>query len=85
MIYIEELIFNLVKDTPVNTRPRTAANAATRFVNFSGLKIFPVYFLRGDTKIYLFVFPQFRFHETGVILNENALMVPKYSFVVKLE
>jgi hypothetical protein len=60
------------------------AFAATRFINLEGLKIFPVYFLRGDTKLFLFVFPQFRFYESGVILNDSGLMVPKYSFVVSL-
>jgi hypothetical protein len=45
------------------------AYAATRFLNYAGLKIYPVYFLRNPKQVFLFVFPQFNFHDNGVILN----------------
>jgi hypothetical protein len=61
------------------------AFAAVRFLKYSGLKIFPVYFLRGDTKLFLFVFPQFKFHENGVILNDTKQMTPNFSFLVHLQ
>jgi hypothetical protein len=61
------------------------AFAAVRFIKYSGLKIFPVYFLRGDTKLFLFVFPEFKFHENGVILNEIPQMTPNYSFAINLQ
>jgi hypothetical protein len=60
------------------------AFAAIRFIKYRGLRIFPVYFLRGDTKLFLFVFPQFRFHENGIILNDTSQMVPNNTFVVSL-
>lgn len=61
------------------------AFAAIRFMNYVGLKIYPLYFLRGDTKLYLFVFPQFKFHEGGVILNNTKQMEPDKTFVVNLQ
>jgi hypothetical protein len=61
------------------------AFAVSRFIRYTGLRIFPVYFLRGDTKLFLFVFPEFRFHENGVILNDTAQMIPNYTFAVSLQ
>jgi hypothetical protein len=60
------------------------AYAAIRFINYSGLKIYPVYFLRSPKKIFLFVFPQFKFHENGIILNDKSQMTPSNAFVVNL-
>jgi hypothetical protein len=60
------------------------AYAATRFINYTGLQIYPVYFLRNPTQVFLFVFPQFKFHENGVILNDSAQMTPVNTFVVNL-
>ena len=60
------------------------AYAAIRFINYSRLKIYPVYFLRSPKQVFLFVFPQFKFHENGVILNDVTQMTPVYSFVVNL-
>jgi hypothetical protein len=58
------------------------AYAAIRFINYGGLKIYPVYFLRSPKQIFLFVFPQFKFHENGIILNGKSQMTPSNAFVV---
>ena len=60
------------------------AYAATRFINYAELKIYPVYFLRNPAQVILFVFPQFKFHEKGVILNDSAQMTPVHVFAVNL-
>jgi hypothetical protein len=60
------------------------AYAAIRFINYGGLKIYPVYFLRSPKQILLFVFPQFKFHQNGVILNDKSQMTPSNAFVVNL-
>ena len=61
------------------------AYAAIRFINYSGLKIYPVYFLRNPKQIFLFVFPQFKFHENGIILNDKSQITPAYSFALNLK
>ena len=60
------------------------AYAAIRFINYDGLKIYPVYSLRNPKQIFLFVFPQFKFHESGIILNDKLQMIPSKVFVVNL-
>ena len=60
------------------------AFATVRLINYPNLKIFPIYFVRSTKQIFLFVFPQFKFHEKGVILNDTQQMTPVTAFVVNL-
>ena len=38
------------------------AYAATRFLNYQNLNVYPVYFLRIKDKVFLFLFPKFGFY-----------------------
>ncbi|HXW12438.1 MAG TPA: hypothetical protein VD694_06735, partial [Nitrososphaeraceae archaeon] len=61
------------------------AYAGVRFLNYSGLNIYPIYFLRFRNKVYLFIFTRFDFHKNGVILNHPNQMKPQQVFVILLE
>jgi hypothetical protein len=58
------------------------AFAAARFLNYSQLDIYPVYFLRAKSKVFVFVFPKFNFYEKGIVLNHSEQMKPQHVFVV---
>lgn len=61
------------------------AYAGVRFLGYSELNIYPIYFLRFKNKVYLFIFPRFDFHENGVVLNHPSQMKPQQVFVTSLE
>ncbi len=57
---------------------------AIRFLNYQNLNIYPIYFLRWSDRIILFVFPKFRSHDGGIILNDKKQMTPEKVFSIKI-
>ena len=53
---------------------------ATRFFKYTKYKIKPVYFLKWDNIIHLFVFPDLIHHDNGVILNDKESFRPERIF-----
>lgn len=56
-----------------------------RFHDYIGLNVFPVYYLRIDMTIYIFVFNKIEFEPDGIMLNELRYFKPFRSFKVELE
>ena len=59
------------------------AFTASRFAEFKGHKIIPVYLLEYPRVSYLFVFPKFGFYKDGIIINDQDLMSPQTTFQVR--
>lgn len=55
----------------------------SRFRKFD-LPIFPVYFLKQNNVIWLFIFPSYTFHNQGIILNDKDATKPKHCFRIDL-
>jgi hypothetical protein len=53
---------------------------------FRNLKadIYPCYFLKNNSLVWLFVFPKFKFYNQGVILNDKLATKPEYIFRINL-
>lgn|GEM_PF-479149 len=57
---------------------------ANRFRAYPQLNIFPAYLVRRLKEVFIFVFPKFLFHETGIILNDSRLMMPRKTYRIDL-
>jgi len=57
---------------------------ASRFNEFKKQKIIPIYLLKWKKIMHLFVFPPFRFHQDGIILNDMELQRPSNVFRMNL-
>ena len=57
---------------------------ASRFRKYEKYKIIPIYFLKWGKVIHLFVFPVFRFHGNGIIINDHQAQVPEHIFRIDL-
>jgi hypothetical protein len=55
----------------------------TRFRRFSVPK-FPCYFLKKEKTVWLFVFPEYKFFNEGIILNDKRALVPEHIFRIDL-
>jgi hypothetical protein len=60
------------------------AYPASRFRKYEKYKIIPIYFLKWNNVIHLFVFPEFKFHGDGILLNDQNLQMPASVFRVDL-
>lgn len=60
------------------------AYTAFRFHEFKKYKIIPIYLLKWENVIHIFVFPEFKFHQDGIILNDVESQKPKRVFRVEL-
>jgi hypothetical protein len=60
------------------------AYTASRFRKYTKYKIIPVYFLKWSNVVHLFVFPQFKFCEDGIVLNDKIMQKPQHVFKVPL-
>jgi len=60
------------------------AYTAFRFHEFKKYKIIPIYLLKWERVIHLFVFPEFKFHQNGIVLNDTDLQKPERVFRVEL-
>lgn len=45
---------------------------------------FPCYFLKKDKVVWLFVFPEYKFYNEGIILNDKSAIMPKHVFRIDL-
>jgi len=61
------------------------AYPASRFKKYSKYKIKPIYFLKWEKTIHLFVFPDFEFHKDGIIINDEKAFVPERIFRIDLD
>ena len=61
------------------------AYPASRFKKYSKYKIKPIYFLKWEKIIHLFVFPDFEFHQDGIIINNGKAFAPEHIFRVDLD
>ena len=55
----------------------------SKFIRFIVPK-FPCYFLKKDKVVWLFVFPEYKFYNAGIILNDRGAMVPEHVFRIDL-
>jgi len=60
------------------------AYPASRFRKYEKYKIIPVYFLKWEDIIHLFVFPVFKFHNNGIIINNREAQMPERVFRIDL-
>ena len=56
---------------------------ANRFRGYDN-SLFPVYFLRRQNKVQIFVFPKIQFYESGIVLNEKPAMTPEKTYEIRL-
>ena len=61
------------------------AYPASRFKKYSKYKIKPIYFLKWEKIIHLFVFPDFEFHQDGIVINDGKAFAPEHIFRVDLD
>ena len=61
------------------------AYPASRFKKYSKYKIKPIYFLKWEKVIHLFVFPDFEFHHDGILINDLRAFVPEHIFRIDLD
>ena len=47
-----------------------------RFYDYKGLNIIPIYYLRQQHSIYLFVFPRMEFYNGGILVNDITKYTP---------
>lgn len=57
---------------------------AIRFQEYKNLKIYPIYFIRLRDKLLVFTFPQFSFHNKGIILNDKHQMTSEKLYKIPL-
>jgi hypothetical protein len=55
----------------------------TRFSKFSFPK-YPCYFLKQGKLVWIFIFPEFKYHNNGIVLNDKTAMAPEHIFRVDL-
>lgn len=55
-----------------------------RFYDYEGLNIIPIYYLRQQYSIYLFVFPRMEFYNSGIILNDINKYTPTKVFRINV-
>ena len=58
---------------------------ASRFKKYSQKRLIPAYFLKIGTIVYFFIFPDFRFYNEGIILNDENQFTPKHVFKIDLK
>ena len=58
---------------------------ASRFKKYSKYKIKPVYFLKWQNIAYFFVFPDLKFYQNGIVINDESAFVPEHTFKIDLE
>lgn len=58
------------------------AFAAIRFILNENVNVYPVYFLKSTSQIFLFIFPQICFHKEDIVFNDKAQMTPARVFVI---
>jgi hypothetical protein len=56
-----------------------------RFSKYEGLNIVPVYYLRRNHVVYLFVFPKLHFRNDAVVMNDTRQQVPQWIFRVDID
>jgi hypothetical protein len=56
-----------------------------RFSKYGGLNIVPVYYLRRNHAVYLFVFPKLHFKNDGIVMNDTRQQVPQWIFRVDID
>lgn len=61
------------------------AYPASRFRKYSKYKILPIYFLKWESVVHLFVFPCFKFYEHGIIINDQERQIPDKIFRIDLK
>ena len=61
------------------------AYPASRFKKYLKYKIKPIYFLKWEKIIHLFVFPDFEFHQDGIIINNGKAFAPEHIFRIDLD
>ncbi len=61
------------------------AYPASRFSKISNYTIKPIYFLRWENTIHLFVFPKFQFYNDGIIINDKKNQIPEKTFRIDLD
>lgn len=61
------------------------AYPASRFKKYSKYKIKPIYFLKWEKIIHLFVFPDFEFHQDGIVINDEKAFAPEHIFRIDLD
>lgn len=61
------------------------AYTASRFRKYEKYKIIPVYFLKWNSMIHLFVFPEFRFCEDGILINDKLAQTPTSVFRIDMD
>jgi len=57
--------------------------SANRFRDYN-VSLFPVYFLRRQNEILVFVFPKIQFYQSGIIINDSQAMTPKRIYRAKV-
>ncbi len=60
------------------------AYPASRFRKYEKYKIIPIYFLKWNNVIHLFVFPIFKFHNDGIMINDPESIIPTSVFRIDL-
>ncbi len=60
------------------------AYPAPRFKKYANYKIKPIYFLKWEKVIHLFVFPDFKFHNDGIVINDQHAIIPEHVFRIEL-
>jgi hypothetical protein len=56
---------------------------ANRFRDYD-MSLYPTYFLRRPTEIFIFVFPSVQFYESGIIINDPDAMKPMRIYRVRV-
>lgn len=58
---------------------------ASRFKKYSDKRLIPGYFLKLGTVVYFIVFPDFKFYNGGIILNDERQFTPEHIFKIDLK
>ena len=61
------------------------AYPASRFSKINNYTIKPIYFLKWENVIHLFVFPKFQFYNDGIIINDKKNQIPEKTFRIDLD
>jgi hypothetical protein len=58
---------------------------ASRFKKYSKYKIKPAYFLKWYNIAHFFIFPDLKFNQNGIVINDESASIPEYTFKINLE
>lgn len=73
---------SLQRNTGLDIGWHKIAFTASRFKKFQKYRIIPIYLLTWGDLIHLFVFPDFMFHEDGILINDKKEFSPIRVFKV---